>query len=132
MNDPRKIVPIEELRRKAAETGNDLESLSEEDVLALTEELRKELGELPDVRMDRVALAKARISKGYYTGERIAEGLLEALRGPVSPEPIPFRGEPDRAPAPDTSAAELPDPAPKTRDRRSPSRPSKAGKTSDR
>jgi len=95
MNDPRKIVPIEELRRKAAERGATLDSLSEADLRVLTEELRRELGDLPDVRMDRVALAKARISKGFYTGERIAEGLLEAMRGPSPPEPIPLRAEDD-------------------------------------
>lgn len=97
MSDPRKIVPIDELRRKAAERGESLEALSEEAIRKLAEELRRELGDLPDVRMDRVALAKARISKGYYTGERIAEGLLEALRGPLPPAPIPLRPEEESA-----------------------------------
>lgn len=97
MTEPEKIVPIEELRRRAAERGADIESLTEEDVLALAEELRKELGNTPDVRMDRVALAKARISKGYYTGERIADGLLGAIRGPAPPDPIPLRADPEDA-----------------------------------
>ena len=107
MNDPRKIVPIEELRRKAAGRGKDLDTLSEADILALAEEFRKELGELPDVRMDRVALAKARISKGYYTGERIADGLLDSVRGPTPPAPIPLRADPDGG---DSSEASAPGP----------------------
>ncbi|MEZ4649042.1 MAG: hypothetical protein R3E97_09720 [Candidatus Eisenbacteria bacterium] len=93
MSNEKKIISIEELRRKAAERGDSLESLSPQDLEKLTEELRKELGDLPDVRMDRVALAKARISKGYYTGERIADGILSSLRGPTPPEPTPLHPE---------------------------------------
>ncbi|MCA9754454.1 MAG: flagellar biosynthesis anti-sigma factor FlgM [Candidatus Eisenbacteria bacterium] len=90
MSNEKKIVSIDELRRKAAERGDSLESLSPADLEKLTEELRKELGDLPDVRMDRVALAKARISKGFYTGERIADGILSSLRGPTPPDPMPL------------------------------------------
>jgi len=103
-----KVVSIESLRARreeaslrevaAREAGKDRspsaeEPMSEAERDRLLEELRSELIDLPDVRLDKVIEARARIARGYYDSERVLldtlEAMLEEERGPMHPAPDP-------------------------------------------
>lgn len=108
-----KIVSIESLRarrdesgpRNAADSTNGIESsltagsaatdeaMSESERDRLIEELRSELVELPDVRLDKVIEARTKIARGYYDSERVRLDILGAMleeeRGPGAPSNPP-------------------------------------------
>ena len=66
--------------------------MSESERDRLLEELRSELGDLPDVRLDKVIEARSKIARGYYDSERIRLDILGAMleeeRGPVAPQSV--------------------------------------------
>ena len=68
------------------------EPMSESERDRLLEELRSELGDLPDVRLDKVIEARSKIARGYYDSERIRLDILGAMleeeRGPVAPQSV--------------------------------------------
>jgi hypothetical protein len=87
------------------------ERMTESERDRLLEELRSELGDLPDVRLDKVIEARSKIARGYYDSERVRLDILGAMfeeeRGPIepAPQPVAYREEAARKSSTNQSSA---------------------------
>jgi hypothetical protein len=73
------------------------EAISESERNEILDELRSELGDLPDVRLEKVIEARSRIARGYYDSERVRLDILGAM---LEEERGPAPHVPPHAPAP--------------------------------